>query len=165
MKLKDEIQYFFMRKDVEEMIMSEDLEGVYSLFQTLVLSNKFSSSISRKDLTTAFWKMNIEPLNYLEHVPADYMAGYEYDYNVKIPDGYTQIATNAFGASGISECTIPRSMKRIDSSAFSYCYDLSNIYYLGTTEEWSRIGIAEDAFEEVKNCAIHCVDGVIKINV
>lgn len=164
MKINDEIQYFFMRKDVEGMIMSEDLEGVYSLFQTLVLSNKFSSSISRKDLTTAFWKMNIEPLNYLEHVPADYMAGYEYDYAVKIPDGFTQIATNAFGASGISECTIPRSIRRIDGSAFSYCFDLRHIYYPGSIEDWSRIGIAEDAFEEVKKCIIHCVDGEIQIN-
>ena len=70
--------------------------------------------------------------------------------SIEIPDSVTYIGEYAFGCSSLESITIPSSVTTIGNSVFSECSLLTNIYYLGTEEQWNNISIGEwNYFEEV----------------
>lgn len=54
-----------------------------------------------------------------------------------LPDGMTEIASNAFKGCGFEKVVIPASVKYINDGAFSYCKNLKEVVILG--ENLSRI--------------------------
>lgn len=59
---------------------------------------------------------------------ADLYVNKELVKDLKIPDGVTKISMYAFKGSNISSVTIPSSVENIEYAAFTYCYNLRNIY-------------------------------------
>ena len=59
---------------------------------------------------------------------------------VIIGNNVTSIGDEAFFITGITSITIPNSVKNIGAFAL-YSFEIENIYYLGTAEEWSLINI------------------------
>ena len=91
--------------------------------------------------TALLLKNNINPLNYMDHVP----ACFAYDLSIEsfeIPNNITYIWGNAFdGCKNLKSIHIPNSVKEIYTAAFYACNNLSDIYYEGSEEDWENIKI------------------------
>ncbi len=65
--------------------------------------------------------------------------------SVTIPNSVTSISDHMFyGCQNLKNVTIPDSVTSIDIWAFAYCTSITNIYYKGTSEQWSKISIGSD---------------------
>ncbi len=61
----------------------------------------------------------------------------------RIPDGVTAIPSGMFwGCSQLQEVVIPDSVTKIDTFAFHECGNLSDVYYVGSESEYSKIDIS-----------------------
>ena len=61
---------------------------------------------------------------------------------VLIPDGVERIGKNAFyGCAKLATVTLSRDVGRIDENAFSGCDGLDDIFFTGTADEWTAIGV------------------------
>ena len=91
--------------------------------------------------TALLLKNNINPLNYMDHVP----VCFAYDLSIEsfeIPNNITYIWGNAFdGCKNLKSIHIPNSVKEIYTAAFYACNNLSDIYYEGSKEDWENIKI------------------------
>ena len=91
--------------------------------------------------TALLLKNNINPLNYMDHVP----VCFAYDLSIEsfeIPNNITYIWGNAFdGCKNLKSIHIPNSVKEIYTAAFYACNNLSDIYYKGSKEDWENIKI------------------------
>ncbi len=67
----------------------------------------------------------------------------DYEFEIKkvvISDGITSIGKNAFAMFvNLESIVIPDSVLQIGSYALGYCINLTDVYYLGTEEEWNNI--------------------------
>ena len=73
-----------------------------------------------------------------------YAAG-KTESTFNIPDSVTDISRGAFdGCSNLSSITIPASVTNIWGDAFNLCTSLTNVYYLGTLEQWCDVFFAYD---------------------
>lgn len=64
-----------------------------------------------------------------------------------IPDGVEKIGKKAFyGCRYIESLTIPVSVAEIETSALGNCYDIRDVYYLGTREQWKEVVIGADNY-------------------
>lgn len=62
--------------------------------------------------------------------------------NITIPDSVTTIGMSTFnGCTNLRSVTIPNTVTLIESAAFLDCSNLTDIYYIGTEEEWKEIEI------------------------
>ena len=62
--------------------------------------------------------------------------------SVVIPDNVTSIGQDAFsGCSSLASVTIGKAVTSIGYEAFSGCSKLTDVYYIGTEEEWAKISI------------------------
>ena len=78
-------------------------------------------------LTELFLDAGLEPLEYMQAVPAEYLA-YSKLTSVTIPDNITSIKDRAFfGCEELTSITIPDSVTSIGYSAFLGCKGLANI--------------------------------------
>lgn len=63
--------------------------------------------------------------------------------SIKIPDNVTNIDPMAFnGCTSLASVTLPDSVTNILGCAFFNCTSLTDVYYSGSSEQWSAIGIA-----------------------
>ena len=60
-----------------------------------------------------------------------------------LPEGSTKISYGRFaGNKSIKNVYIPKSIETIDCEAFYECYNLENVYYYGSLEDWLKIDFA-----------------------
>ena len=139
------------------------------------------------NLNSIFLEADIDPLNYLNYIPADYL----YNQNIKsftIPNHIKRIADRAFsgcssltsvtigngvkrignyafaGCSSLTSLTIGNGVKRIGDYAFSGCRSLTSITFNGTIKQWETIG--KDYkwnYNVPASCIVYCSDGKLKI--
>lgn len=77
---------------------------------------------------------------------------------INIPKGVKTIDDRAFyGCTGLINITIPDSLTAVNKSAFYRCESLTDIYYGGTSSQWSQIQIAADN-EWLTSAEIHFGD-------
>lgn len=78
-------------------------------------------------LTELFLDAGLEPLEYMQAVPANYLA-YSKLTSITIPENITSIGRCAFsGCDSLKSITIPDSVTSIGSSAFENCSGLTSI--------------------------------------
>lgn len=78
--------------------------------------------------------------------------------NVSLPNGVTAIGDSAFSnCSGLVSVTIPTSVTKIGQGAFSYCKKLANVYYAGTSEQWSAITLGSSN-DSLSSAILHYQD-------
>ncbi len=93
--------------------------------------------------------------------------------DIVIPQGVTAIDINAFsGCKNLVSITIPVSVTAITHAAFMDCSSLQEIYYQGTTEQWTAICKETGKFTNTEtdaswdantgNYIIHCSNGQIE---
>ena len=64
---------------------------------------------------------------------------------IAIPEGVTKLPDYAFyECTGLVTVRIPASVTEIDNSAFGICSALTDVYYVGTEEQWDAVGIVVD---------------------
>lgn len=74
---------------------------------------------------------------------------------VDMPNNTTHIGDNAFGYSwNLTHITIPNSVVSIGDRAFSECPALTDVYFMGSEEEWNKISIGSEN-EALLNATIH----------
>lgn len=86
--------------------------------------------------------------------------------NIELPNDITCIGHEAFRTCAITTITIPNTVEGIGYNAFYWCFNLKEIHYMGTKEEWEDLG-GRDYFHSSKysfnlHPTIYCVDGDIK---
>lgn len=91
------------------------------------LSHKWYDNNALCKLTELFLDAGLEPLEYMQAVPANYLA-YSKLTSITIPENITSIGRCAFsGCDGLTSITIPDSVTSIGSSAFENCSGLTSI--------------------------------------
>lgn len=88
---------------------------------------------------------------------------------VTIPEAITEIGKEAFyKCTALTRIDLPASLTAIGYMAFDW--NLSDIYFGGTLQEWEKIlnsefsGISEYDFENGYEAIVHCSNGIWKIN-
>ena len=75
--------------------------------------------------------------------------------SISIPDGVTTIGDNTFeSCTGLMSVIIPKSVTTIGYDAFYKCDNITDVYYLGTEEDWNGISI-DDYNNSLLNATIH----------
>ncbi len=78
---------------------------------------------------------------------------------IKIPEGVEEIGDMAFyGSTKLETVHIPSTVEEIGDQAFWQCHKLSDVYYNGTPEMWSKIEIGSDS-GELFGATLHQADG------
>jgi len=75
---------------------------------------------------------------------------------INIPDGVTKIGEGTFEADESLSCVkIPASVTSIQKDAFSGCIGMTDVYYVGTQEQWEAMQIAAEGNEQLTAATIH----------
>lgn len=101
---------------------------------------------------------------------------------ILLPDGVREVGDKAFGCAAVEELTLPRSVETVGNRAFDcaeirvlrienpdvffypeiidHCYDLEDVYFAGTKEQWDK---AFDAEFQPYSAAfrLHLADGEV----
>ena len=76
----------------------------------------------------------------------------------------TKIKAFAFyGCEAMTSITIPKNIKKIETSAFSDCVNLTDVYYDGTKAEWDAIAPGTWNSFGSESCVLHCTDGDFEV--
>ena len=83
---------------------------------------------------------------------------------IKLPPELSFIKGNMFcGCNNLSSITLPVSVSSIQFEAFYDCSSLTDVYYLGSENEWDAIEIDEQGNDVLKSATIHFITGEIRI--
>lgn len=81
--------------------------------------------------------------------------------SITIPDGIWRINMAVFEeCTSLKSVTIPESVGLIDFAAFNYCSNLTDVYYLGTKQQWDDISIEQRFNDYLRWATLHCASGV-----
>ena len=138
----------------------EDLKNFISNYEKELNKNDFdtiywmNNTVVNRAVTALLLKSNINPLNYMDHIPANFAAGLNIEKFV-IPDSITGIGYWAFeDCVNLSSIEIPKSVIIIGGNAFHNCPKLKDVYYTGSEEDWKKIKIGPYN-KKLRNANIH----------
>jgi hypothetical protein len=89
----------------------------------------------------------------IEYLPFHIFSNCSKLKEVKLPDKITYLNATFYNCSNLETVYIPISVKRIESDTFYRCYNLKEIIYAGTQEQWDSIRI-DDGNAELSNVKI-----------
>ena len=116
------------------------------------------------ELTEILYAIDIHPLNYLNKVPEGFLNNSIQIKELYIPSNIKEIGWYAFYRSALKSVSIPESIKKIDGGAFYNCYDLEEIKYYGTMDQFKQIEMVGDSKSGLKGRTIECTDGPLFIH-
>lgn len=90
-------------------------------------------------LTRILYNIDIDPLDYLNEVPAYFMADVQDRIDLILPNNITAINNFAFTGSWLHSLTIPNTCNYLGSRIFDSCKNLGYINYNGTISEFRSI--------------------------
>ena len=83
--------------------------------------------------------------------------------SITIPYGVTSIGKYMFyDCTSLTSITIPNSVTKIEWGAFQYCSGLTDVYYLGTKEQWNQIIIVNNNSDLTgdNNAKVRCIGDI-----
>jgi hypothetical protein len=86
--------------------------------------------------------------NGIEAIPRCTFYAYDGLKTITLPEGVKTIEDSAFSDSGLVTINLPKSLEGIKKYAFNYCFNLENVYYNGTIEEWYNITFESNPYAE-----------------
>ena len=116
-----------------------------------------SSRIQYYGDVSCFKDSNIIKINFsdgIKLIPSHSFYSVYENIEVNLPSSVEAIGAYAFYGSNISSITFEKSLKKIGQYAFCCCNILSDVYFLGTIEEWKNINI-EVYNESLNKANIH----------
>lgn len=115
-KLSQELKDFLLEPKIKTALENSDFNTLY----------KYSGWDSGK-LTQLLNTLNIDPLDYLDYVPDNFLSSTRIK-SINIPNHITRIGNEAFfDCTGLTSVTIPDSVTSIGDSAFNSCESLMSI--------------------------------------
>ncbi len=79
--------------------------------------------------------------------------------SITLPEGLTEVGLMSFiGCSGLTEIHLPSTLVNIESSAFTLCKALKDVYFNGTISQWKEVSVSSGN-EYLTEADIHCNDG------
>ena len=94
--------------------------------------------------------------NGVTNIGTSAFGGCQYLNSVIIPDGVRDIGFGAFqSCQNLSSITIPASVTSIGLAAFANCSSLTDVYYTGSSEQWTKISIVNLANDNLIHAVIH----------
>lgn len=106
----------------KEEINDGNFKSIYN--DSLMLDNAGLTS----EISQIFLNSGINPLNYLDKVPADFLTSAEID-SITIPNSITKIKNSAFNCANLTRIEIPDSVNEIGIYAFYHCSNLKYIKF------------------------------------
>ncbi len=85
--------------------------------------------------------------------PVTVIGGNAFRGNESVTDIILPPSVERFGEGAFAGCihlkriTIPKKVKRIPEAAFANCWELEDVYYEGSKEEWKRIEIVREKYD------------------
>ena len=121
--------------------------------------------IKHNQVTESFYEAGIDPLDYLDYIPEDYLSNNANLIEIEIPDHIKYIADSAFyGCLRVTDIELPRSVEDIGDYALAGMDNLKSIYIPGKLEYLSPLGIyLNDSLEKIYSIAAN--KEVLKMNV
>lgn len=106
----------------------------------------FSSCVISEGITSigdyAFSGCELENITIPNSVT--YIGKWAFNYcdmtSIVIPESVTFIADNAFAKTKLVSITIPESVLKAGKWIFYNCYDLKNVHFEGTAQQWEKLG-------------------------
>lgn len=119
---KDAIQ-FLKRPEIQDTINNYDFAFIYKELGGLEIDPETTSSV-----TSIIFELGINPLDYLDDIPACYLYGKRIGKSFTIPNHVKSIGVAAFfGCDSLTHIIIPSNIKKIASSAFAFCESLVSV--------------------------------------
>lgn len=121
---------------VKELIDQEDFTRLYHI----ALKYGDSKGINiMPDLTQLLYNINVDPLDYIDKVPASFLDSVKVDMDLILPENITDINEFAFAGSWVKSVSIPASCAYFSDYIFYNCRKLNYIYYKGTYDDFDKI--------------------------
>ena len=164
---------------MEKLIHLERLKssGCYNLISYYIDKSDFSEAYRvanekggnqlPRELTVYLYKesgvFHTDPLYYMNYVPANYLyEGFDSELVVNIPSSVEEIQDFAFMYASIKRITIPKSVKRIGTSALRL--NSGEVVYEGTKQEFINQFLGKSlCFKGTNGQTVTCLDGSIEI--
>jgi len=103
-------------KNGKEYLMHNDMKGFYNYLDTIVKKGDEISSI-----TTWFLKHGINPLDYMNYIPHDFLALSKIEA-FEIPENIEKIDAYAFAfCRNLTDINVPKNLKTVHKDAFLKC--------------------------------------------
>jgi hypothetical protein len=81
--------------------------------------------------------------------------------SVTVPEGYTDLNCILESSRHMTDVYLPSTLTKINDSDFSFCYELTDIHFNGTLEQWLAIVEKDQLWMGfVEEWTLHCTDGV-----
>ena len=112
-------------------------------------------------VTICLLEAGIDPLDYLNYIPFNYLYGQVTDETYHIPNYIKNIGMGAFeGCMDLVIIYIPKSVTTIGDYAFYNCTNLTDIYYNGSIKDWLKVALnGSNIFPtNIREVTIHCSD-------
>lgn len=81
--------------------------------------------------------------------------------SMTVPEGYTKLSCMLESTPKLETVYLPATLEKINDTEFSFCYELTDIYFGGTLENWLAITEQDQVWMcFVREWTLHCADGV-----
>ena len=114
----------------KEAINNGDFESIYN---DLLMFDRARLKALTSEISQIFLNSGINPLNYLDEVPAKFLIRAEID-SITIPNGITKIKNFAFPHTNLTRIEIPDSVTYMGINAFYHCANLKYIKFSKNVE-------------------------------
>lgn len=105
-----------------------------------------------------------EKLNYYSAGLKGELTDLLLDSGVNIWEYFVEdIPTNTFCDSKIADITIPDSIQHIGGNAFTGCWNVHKLNYLGTMDQWNRVIKEKSWAAEAGIDQVVCTDGCVEL--
>ena len=126
MQISQEVIDFINDSENKKLLNDFKFKKLYEKLDEIM--DEYDDGVYISEFTALMYKAGLDPLQYLDEVPKDFLYENESIESLEIPNNIASIGFCAFGwCSSLTSITIPDSVTAIDWRAFSGCSSLTNV--------------------------------------